>query len=143
MGRRPAVSRVQGDSGPTWSQWLVVSGKVQLALGNGTQPWLGRRERRANREPRPIRGSSLQCRVDSAWRLRPPQDPQCPPTEALSVPTSKATCPPAKLSSPKGGIHSVRWCWVRAESVQCLKLPPREERSQWGWDLGVSSWKES
>lgn len=29
QGRRPAVSGVRGDSGTRWSQWLVVSGKVQ------------------------------------------------------------------------------------------------------------------
>lgn len=49
QGRRPAVSRVQGDSGTRWSQWLVGSRKVQnrqLAHSSSTQLWLSIEDRR-------------------------------------------------------------------------------------------------
>lgn len=81
----------------------------------------------------------------SARGLPPAPGLTVPARWALLVTTWKTTHTPtpARLSSPKGGLHSVRWCWVRAVSVVPRAAAGRESRAPRGWGLGVSSRKES
>lgn len=142
---RPASSCGQsaGCSGTRWSQWLVVSGKV-----NTVSSWHpavaqdGRQERRASSAELPgcplasapsPPPRHLQCPLQGSWSQQSP----LPPRAHL-----KGNSPP-QLSSAQGENSQ---CSVvlgtRAVSVVSRAAAREEGRSPRRWGRGGGSWKE-